>query len=377
MSSSWQQDPIQEEIPLSPEFGIDTTPQPSASFLINEQPTLGPPPEPQAPFQPLTYPMQFQPQPIMPMANNAAHAHAQSKEFGFNKPTPFTGDRAKITNFLQECMVYLTVNRHIYNSDEAKVAFILSHMTDKEARTWKELFINKIQDSTTGDLHFPTITNFVNELKDAFKMEDLTQTAMNKLSLLKQGNKTAEELVTEFRFLAGQAQLEAKSHSDNMHMIRAFQAALNPQLARRILFGDPVPKTIGEWYTRAIQLDTNYRMALAIMGKTPNKNQNMKNQGRNWYTKTNDQKDPKAMDVDALTMDERMVLMKQGLCFKCKKRGHISRDCKEKMGQTPQQHTEQKKWAPKDLYSRIQTLEKGDKDEFLKLMMGDDTPTDF
>lgn len=117
---------------------------------------------------------------------------------------------------------------------------MLSLMTDKEARSWKELFIKRIVDTETGNMKFPTIKDFVDELKTAFRMEDLTETAINKLALLKQGGKTAEELVTDFRFLAGQAQLETKTHSDNIHMIRLFRAALRPQLANKILFGDPV-----------------------------------------------------------------------------------------------------------------------------------------
>ena len=43
------------------------------------------------------------------------------------------------------------------------------------------------------------------------------------------------------------------------------------------------------------------------------------------------------MDVDtihtalnAMTMEERDKFMKEGLCFRCKKPGHISRDCPDK-----------------------------------------------
>ena len=45
------------------------------------------------------------------------------------------------------------------------------------------------------------------------------------------------------------------------------------------------------------------------------------------------------MDVDvitkvykAMTDEERAKLMKKGLCFRCRKEGHLSRDCPEKKG---------------------------------------------
>ena len=35
-------------------------------------------------------------------------------------------------------------------------------------------------------------------------------------------------------------------------------------------------------------------------------------------------KDPNAMDVDVMMTEERTELMKKGLCFGCKKPGHLS-----------------------------------------------------
>ena len=55
------------------------------------------------------------------------------KEFAINKLTPFDGNRKLIVSFMQECQVYLQINKHIYTMDDAKVAFMLSYMNEKEA----------------------------------------------------------------------------------------------------------------------------------------------------------------------------------------------------------------------------------------------------
>ena len=180
-----------------------------------------------------------------------------SLEFGLNKPTPFNGDRKKITTFIQEVKIYLTVNKHVYTTDESKIAFALSYITEKEALQWKELYVEQMTD-VDGELVFPTFKKFTDELVQTFQPANRTEEAMNKLTTLRQGTKTAEEIVMEFRLLIGQANLESKSHSDHMHLIRLFRDVLNPRLTRRILFSETVPKTIQEWMRKAIQFDTNY-----------------------------------------------------------------------------------------------------------------------
>jgi hypothetical protein len=48
-----------------------------------------------------------------------------------------------------------------------------------------------------------------------------------------------------------------------------------------------------------------------------------KNNGNTCWWRTNERKDPNAIDVDALTMEERATLLRQEKCFCCKKTGHM------------------------------------------------------
>ena len=133
-------------------------------------------------------------------------ANGNTKELGLSRPTPFTGDRQKVNTFLQEYNLYLLVNRAIYNTDEAKIVFILSYMTDKEVLQWKEQYLTSITDNHRN-MMLSGYGAFITLLKEAFKPVDKTSEAMNKLCMIREGNRPAEELVTEFRLLARQANL--------------------------------------------------------------------------------------------------------------------------------------------------------------------------
>jgi len=62
--------------------------------------------------------------------------HASDKELWINLPKPFNGDRKKYKEFQNAVVLYLGINRHIYNDDEKKIGFILSYLNDKEAAQW-------------------------------------------------------------------------------------------------------------------------------------------------------------------------------------------------------------------------------------------------
>ena len=301
------------------------------------------------------------------IVNEPEQEFSPTKEVGISKPSSFNGDRRRVKEFIQECNVYLDINENIYKTDKLKVAFVLSLMNEKEARQWKAHFINRI---TRPDmkLDFPKFKDFLTLVQHAFKPADQAGEAMNKLELLRQGNRAVEEMITEFRLLCAEAELEEQSVSDNRHLIKLFANCLNGQLKKRILFGEVVPKTISGWIEKAIQYDSNYRMGQALM--------NLDNRGKK-PQRRNDEKDPNAMDtlIGALTEKERTALMKIGACFRCKKTGHLSRDCPDKnktYGGQQVQTQAPKKFTPKDIHGNIRSLTKEERVELMALMTADD-----
>ena len=88
--------------------------------------------------------------------NLAPQNSTHTKEYGLNKPMPFSSDRTKVKAFLQECLVYINMNKEIYTMDKLKIGFFLSYM-------------NKKEDPATGKLVYPTFSAFLTEVCKAFQ----------------------------------------------------------------------------------------------------------------------------------------------------------------------------------------------------------------
>ena len=135
---------------------------------------------------------------------------------------PFSGDQTKVKAFLQECLVYIDMNKEIYTMDKLKIGFVLSYMNEKEAKDWRELYLKEIEDPVTGKLVYLTFGTFLTEVCKAFWSVDRVQDTLCKLENLRQGKKTAEQVVTEFKQLIGQAGLTTRTMSDHIHLIGLF-----------------------------------------------------------------------------------------------------------------------------------------------------------
>jgi hypothetical protein len=127
-----------------------------------------------------------------------------SKELCINLPKPFTGDRSQFSNFINALDVYFAINEGAYNSDTRKVGFALSFL-EGNASSWKTAFIQS--HTTDGTLNLGDYADFLTAIKKDFEEVDKKGDAIYKLQRLKQGNRHAEELVSEFRVLAHHADL--------------------------------------------------------------------------------------------------------------------------------------------------------------------------
>jgi len=287
------------------------------------------------------------------------------KELAINKPKAFDGDRSKFKQFMQSMDLYLTTNKHIYQNDDQKIAFVLSYMTEKEAAAWKEQIINQY---THGNyLALPSWIHFKVILNDSFEPKDRHGDALHKLRQMKQGNKTAEEHVTSFKLLLHEAGLVTAPEHDK---IERFSETLSDALALRILNSENPPNTIQGWYDTAIKFDNNWRRTQNFRNRFQSKGtkpttDNTPKKTFGSYRPSTPARDPNAMDVDTLQTgkEERwQKLMKEGKCFNCETWGHRAKDCPKKaanQGQTPKPQTpspEKKVFKGKESFAHIKAM---------------------
>ena len=209
----------------------------------------------------------------------------------------------------------LALNKHVYKNDEAKIAFILSFLTDKEALKWKETYLASLFKDEA--FVYPSFKEFLKIFLD-YKPINQMRTANNQLLNLKQGKKTVEEYVVEFQLLSSQAGMTSESVTDNIHLVNYFQRGLNQAIAKKILLSDNIPDTISGWAEKAIKIDDNYRMTMGIFGRKPSGSND------NIWRKKKEEKDPYARDIDTMSTKKRAALMRKGACFICEEPGHMA-----------------------------------------------------
>ena len=116
-------------------------------------------------------------------------------------------------------------------------------------------------------------------------------------------------------------------------------------------------------------------MAQAIMGQGQNSQKTNTRWNPRGQTQGQGQRDPNAMDIRALTPEERTRLMKIGGCFRCRKPSHLAKDCpgpNATSTSTPNMTPPpQKKWTVNEIKTMIRNLETKDMDELTNLINTD------
>jgi Zinc knuckle len=153
--------------------------------------------------------------------------------------------------------------------------------------------------------------------------------------------------------------------------IELFKETLPWGLTLQLMRLETPLKTIADWYEWAAELDHRHTKINKAVERTrgPSSGKDKAPQKKFYFPRR--ERDPNAMDVDRLTIEERNQLLKEGKCFRCRRTGHRANECPEDNDDKKKnKEVPKKKMNGRELHAHVRALFKEmteeDRDEFLK-----------
>ena len=123
-------------------------------------------------------------------------------------------------------------------------------MQGKSVDIWKE---NVMEDLKSRSLSYTTAKEFLSDLKEGFGREDDKIMKVAELKKVKQGNKTIEEFVQEFRRVARGSEYKRRL------LVEEFKREMNGITRRKLIEVERPSGSIEQQYKRATNLDRHWR----------------------------------------------------------------------------------------------------------------------
>ncbi|ESK85493.1 hypothetical protein Moror_10111 [Moniliophthora roreri MCA 2997] len=182
------------------------------------------------------------------------------KEVKAALPRAFMGVRKDAKKFLREVLIYVALNPKVFPDDRSKKLFLLSYMTDRPGKFWKN---EKTDLLLTYDAEAEKVTwaEFLDDFRTSFEPLHPALKVQLELKDLRIKER-ADEYTYQFAYLAKQT-----GYNDAAQIV-AFKRGLPKSLALKIMTRpEGAPTTIKDWMNATILFDESYKQALEY-GKT-------------------------------------------------------------------------------------------------------------
>ena len=154
-------------------------------------------------------------------------------------PEPFTGERATLRSFIQDCYVHVLHHKATFNHDDKKIIFMLSLITGGMAKAWKENWLaEKIAANDLG-----TFDAFKATLEKTFTQIDERGHARAILKTMRQKKGKLAEYISDFKIQAGWSGIDSEPA-----LAEYFMEGIQPEILKDIFRAGAIPTKMEEWY---------------------------------------------------------------------------------------------------------------------------------
>ncbi|PFH45244.1 hypothetical protein AMATHDRAFT_116255, partial [Amanita thiersii Skay4041] len=239
-------------------------------------------------------------------------------------PPIYDGSMTNCEGFINSCRLYMLAKPQEFLTLRIKVTWVLGFMQIGMAQMFRNHFLvymatPEFQTQYEQSLEPDQIKLLYCDIYKAFGDPNKQATAIQEITTIKQGSKSAEEHVQLFK------QSYMRSGYGKTAGIHEFKRSLNSPLLDKCMAVLELPTTIEKWYELVIRLDHQWRQVVAerkvfaVRGTPVNQTQTQ-TQPQQWQSPMQStSRDPNAMQVDQNQAPIR--------CYNCGQTGHIAQAC--------------------------------------------------
>ena len=119
------------------------------------------------------------PPPIHNLPSSSEKPEMKYKEPKIATPLPFDGKRENTESFLNSCSLYISARPSEFQSEDAKMHWIMLYMQSGSARLWRDYIMAQVR---SGVKQFSSAHDLMNEIESKFGEEDKQTTMSLKLN---------------------------------------------------------------------------------------------------------------------------------------------------------------------------------------------------